>query len=484
MRKLYIPASTFNFNNILSSESISPKAFYEQRGFGHSRWLAIPENNVDNAIILCDKPIGFTRSDGEVEGHLMLIEIYTDEDFPRAADGMFYSDHTIYLSPLRTRFIFFSEQDKRIALLLADNSIETKLTGLYMNRICVERPIETTIPKIQLSVDLNREGIEHDYRINKLKGLLYGYYIGALLSTTPETTRKVNQLRELQDIFQSVLSSEGRTPTAFQNERLDFLLTRLQEEIPLISYMRTKLRLTSKNIERCVKLGMSYPDRIDKEKIIRSLGYSPEDANHPALNWLRSQQVALDRQIRMDRKPLRPSDEEIIVAESRLSKISDELLREKTENNLMIAWVNEVLLSKKYNGKISFSKEKIYDEIATKAKEIYQAEWGRSKTRRSLNRMRKHMRGEDNTFQWDDLLISSIAAVIENGNDWERSLAFMQSKSISDYRLAFAFYGELNGFANLTRDFTDHLLNISDREYVMNVYKELYTQLLGMNPDL
>jgi len=29
----YIPTSTLNFTNILSSESISPKVFYEQRDF-------------------------------------------------------------------------------------------------------------------------------------------------------------------------------------------------------------------------------------------------------------------------------------------------------------------------------------------------------------------------------------------------------------------------------------------------------------------
>ena len=43
MKKLYIPTSTLNFNNILSSESISPKAFYAIRGFGYSRWQEVEE---------------------------------------------------------------------------------------------------------------------------------------------------------------------------------------------------------------------------------------------------------------------------------------------------------------------------------------------------------------------------------------------------------------------------------------------------------
>lgn len=43
--KLYIPTTTLNFDNILSSESISPKAFYEKRGFGYKTWETVDENN-------------------------------------------------------------------------------------------------------------------------------------------------------------------------------------------------------------------------------------------------------------------------------------------------------------------------------------------------------------------------------------------------------------------------------------------------------
>jgi hypothetical protein len=52
----------------------------------------------------------------------------------------------------------------------------------------------------------------------------------------------------------------------------------------------------------------------------------------------------------------------------------------------------------------------------------------------------------------------------------------MQSKGMHDYRLAFAIYGVLNGFANMTRDFTDKLLN-EESNYLMKVYREFYGQL-------
>ena len=75
MRKFYISTSTLNFNNILSSESISPKAFYEKRGFGYSRWETIPENPYKNAIVLYDNLCFFERPESDIEDHPLVVEV-------------------------------------------------------------------------------------------------------------------------------------------------------------------------------------------------------------------------------------------------------------------------------------------------------------------------------------------------------------------------------------------------------------------------
>ena len=114
----------------------------------------------------------------------MLVEIITDESFPQINEGVFYSDHTIYLSPYRTKFIFFSEQVKRIVMSLSDSSLETKMMRVYGKRFVVEVPNNQNIPHVSLNVKLNESEIRKDFQINKMKGLLYGYYIGALLSVS------------------------------------------------------------------------------------------------------------------------------------------------------------------------------------------------------------------------------------------------------------------------------------------------------------
>ncbi len=218
MAKLYVPTSTLNFNNILSSESISPKAFYSVRGFGYPRWTEVEENNNENVIMLYSQPFSFVRPESDMEDHPMLVEIVTDESFPMVSDGIFCCDHTIYLSPWRTRFIFFSPQDKLVALSLSDSSLETKMLALYGQRLLVQDFPLKNVGVSEISRPLNKEAVEHDFRINRMKGFLYGYYIGALLSNSQEIVKRANILQELRNIFSSILSTESRTPTFLQQK--------------------------------------------------------------------------------------------------------------------------------------------------------------------------------------------------------------------------------------------------------------------------
>lgn len=487
MKKFYIPTSTLNFNNILSSESVSPKAFYARRGFGYSRWTEIPENNVDNAILLYEKPFRFARPESDMEDHPMLIEVYADEDFPSVKNGIFYTDHTIYLSPWRTRFIFFSEQDRQIVLSMSDSSLETKLINAYRRCMIVEEYQYMNLLQDNydcLHIELNEKELERDYRINKMKGLLYGYYIGSILSESPEVTKKYNILQELQDIFSSSLSSESHELTDYQNYRLSALLGELQKTIPVISYLQSKLanpQEIEEVVNQCVRFGTIFPDIINKRNIKNSLKY-PSSKDNSALNWLNGEWDKWELQIRKESKSLSVSSEEIVVVDCSLGKIVNSFVSDSKENELMKAWINTVLLSKAYNGKTNLFKKELSDAVTVKAKDVYGGQWDNSSCKQMLNQMRRYVQGQDSSFEWDNYLISSVAAVIAKGEDWNKLLDFMRSKGMSDYRLAFAFYGELNGFANLTRDFTDNLFELEDKRYVADVYTELYGQLLGESP--
>lgn len=476
--KYYIPTTSLNFNNILSTESLSPKAFYGKRGFGYSRWFTVEENCKEHITLLYDAPHMFKRPISDIEDHPMLLEIDTDETFPQLVKGVFYTDRTIYLNPWQTKFIFFSEKDRMTAMSLSDSSLETKLVRLYKRKIYVYQ-YEGTYPIVQTSSsipagDINKY-VEDDYVINKMKGLLYGYYIGANLSSTKEHVQKLDSLREIQNIFSSVLSSYDKVPSNVQCNRLNELFDYLDSLHPI--YVDLEKEVGNKQIvDRIFSVFKRHGyifTSINRSKLI--YGLQEDGENNQSVAWINREITHAKVLMESSIVNLNPDDGEII-ASSKDKVVAQKAITDSLLSKLFISWINDVFCSKSYSGKINSIKEGLSDEITKSAKNIIGLEWDNSPVRTYLNQLRRHVRGEEFNQLWDNGLLSSISAVLIKGDEWEQLLDFMQSKGMYDYRIAFAFYGVLNGFANLTRDFTDLLLN-KESNYVSKVYREMYGQL-------
>lgn len=476
--KYYIPTSSLNFNNILSTESLSPKVFYDKRGFGYSRWFTVEENNIEHITLLYDAPHMFERPMSDIEDHPMLLEIDTDETFNQFAEGIFYTDRTIYLNPWQTKFIFFSEKDRMTAMSLSDSSLETKLVRLYQRKIYVHQ-FEGTYPIVQvpssLSVgDINKY-VEDDYIINKMKGLLYGYYIGANFSSTKESVQKLDTLREIQNIFSSVLSSYDRIPSNVQRDRLNQLFDYLDGLQPI--YIDLEKEIGNKQlVDRIFSIFRRHGyifTSIDRTKLID--GLQSDSENNQSIAWVNREIYHAKTLMESYVVNLDPDEGEIIIS-SKDKVVAQKAITDSLLASLFLTWTNDVLCSKTFNGKISSIKEGLSDEITKSAKNVIGVEWDNSPVRTYLNQLRRHVRGEEFNQIWDNGLLSSISAVLIKGDEWEQLLKFMQSKGMYDYRIAFAFYGILHGFANLTRDFTDLILN-KDSNYVSKVYREMYGQL-------
>lgn len=444
--KYYIPTSSLNFNNILSTESISPASFYTSRNFGYSRWTLVAENPHQNMVLLYDTPGFFSRPVCDVEDHPLLIEIHTNKDYPRLKDGVYYSERTVYLNALTDGFIFFSESDKRTALSLLDSSSESKMGRMFEGRIVV-RDCNRSFPPVPVcDIALSKDGIVEDQHINKVKGLLYGYYIGALLSCNKVDVRRINCYRQLQKIVAAVLSSPSRTPSSSQYAIISELLPKIDS--------------------------VWSPSRImrDLEKA------DPETSE--AMRWVGSLIDSAETDMRRNRSYLSVDSGELIVGAGSFERIAAAVIPDSNDNAIVNAWVKDVLSQLKYTGKISSIKAALADDLTTRARDLLGEKWEDSPQRVYLNKLRRHIGGEPFDVAWGNGILSSVAAVLLKGDTWDGLLRFMQTREMTDYRLAMAFYGELNGFANLTRDFTDLLLN-ANMDYVRSVYKKFYGQLYG-----
>lgn len=490
MKTYYIPTSSLNFNNILSSESISPKAFYQARAFGYSRWATIPENPYDNSIVLYDQLCSFARPKSDYEDHPMVVEVILDDDindtFTQLDEHTLLSDRTIYLDPFTTRVFFFSENEKRIALSLSDSSIETKFVRLYQKKIQVVAPplVSYQLPNSSKEAQsLNVAEIDRDKRINRMKGLLYGYYIGGLLSSSREDVIKLNSQREIQDILAAVLASYDHKATPQQRARLKELYSSLQPEIPFF----TKLSniVSEKSLfDAIVSLVRGEYGYIRGEfdvdrKISQLLSANPQEGKNPVIEeismLIRQTESAMARKV----IPISVMDGQIVVMDGSLLHINLPGLSD-SDKVLYTAWINEVFSKDEYSGKISTFKEAFSDDVTRKAKEVLEPDWKGSYPEITLNALRRHVRGDEFNHVWKEDIYSALSAVIIRGDDWQKLLQYMQDKVMTDYRLAFSMYGTINGFANLPRDFTDVLFN-RDSKYIADVYKKFYGQLFGRN---
>ena len=409
----------------------------------------------------------------------MLIEVDVDDEFPKVADGVFYTDRTIYLNPWQTKFIFFTEKDKTTALSLSDSSLETKLVRLYQRKIYVHQ-FEGTFPIVQKDCvphigDIDSL-IEEDYVINKMKGLLYGYYIGANLSSTKENVQKLDALREIQNIFSSVLSSYDKTPSNAQRSRLNELFDYLDSQQPIYADLEKEVgnKLLVDRIFSIFKRHGYVFTYIDRTKLI--YGLQNDGENNQSITWINREIARAKSLMESSKVKLNPDAAEIIVS-SKDKVVASKAIADNLMSNLFVRWVNEVLCSKSFNGKINSIKEGLSDEITKSAKNVIGSDWENSPVRTYLNQLRRHVRGEEFNQSWDNGVLSSISAVLIKGDEWDQLLNFMQSKGMYDYRIAFALYGVLNGFANMTRDFTDLLLT-TESSYLSKVYREMYGQLL------
>ncbi|MCQ2191259.1 MAG: hypothetical protein MJZ23_00160 [Paludibacteraceae bacterium] len=490
MKKLYIPTTTLNFNNVLSSESISPKSFYEKRGFGYSRWMTIPENPFDNCIVLYDYIGNVVRPKSELEDHPLLIEVELDENMVKSVgDGMYMCDHTIYLTPTSTRFLFFSDLNLKITYSMSESSLETKLWGIYHKKIEILQNVGEPYKIINVDdLSLNTDAIKSDIKINKLKGLLYGYFIGKLLSMSIDDVKCLNAYKEIHNIFAAILSSFSKQPTVAQDERLEELFSYINGQTPF--YQKLSVIVDNENVRKQVLnlIRETYGevrDEVNKTHYLSYLRSNNEENENTAISWIKSK--ILDSEKGKGKYGLSTIGlDDLIVVDGLLHSVKGDFLSAEVEDTILKTWINSTLLKNEYNGRISTYREVLATDITKETKSVCGDElWGKSTYKTRLNNLRHFIAGDNVELEWGKDFISALSAVVLYGENWEKLLSFMQSKEITDYGLAFALYGELHGFSNLTRDFTDVLYSQPDRGSLWNVYREIYGQLLGEKlPDL
>ena len=186
--KYYIPTSTLNISNILSSGSISPYSYYGKRKFGIKSFEPIMEcEKFKDQIILFKKyPLFSIISDKESYPVCIEIEIPDNIVVPSNVPDVYYVSKTIYVSPSSTTFVFDSEEFLNKSLFWIEISDEAKFFDQYKDKFILRDGLSESFNLtsntldnliIEQTFDIESE-VKKDWKIDKIRGTLCGLFVG------------------------------------------------------------------------------------------------------------------------------------------------------------------------------------------------------------------------------------------------------------------------------------------------------------------
>ena len=222
--KLYIATTSLNFDTIMSTESVSPASFYYRRGFGIKLFYDKASFRLPNSILLTDVCPIFSISNKEVEHRPMILEIddnnYPDDYFKKVKEDddidVYQTSKTLYLTPGSCRILFTNQRDLSYTLSKAESIIESKF-ALYeqLGAIAVVKESYDTVrisAKTFSVADIDTPDdkcIRQDALIDRAKGFVVSYLIGASKALTPDSVRLQRITNEIKNGIYSLRTSDS-----------------------------------------------------------------------------------------------------------------------------------------------------------------------------------------------------------------------------------------------------------------------------------
>lgn len=247
--KYYIPTSTSNFNCLLADESISPCGFYQKRSFGYRSFTKVPHNDNETHLPLFVSCPVFELPD-DTPGFPLVLEmdssLINESELQRGScegDTIFYIDKTLYFNPFNVRFIFRNQRERIETVNAAQRSIETKLLSWYQGSFASIDSIaeRTNLKSSSLEgfkedrEEIKQELLSSDARKNRIKGILWGYTIGANLSRKESAYADLRKhLEEMRGALSAQVGetgSAGKDSMANLRSDINRILVKSQEAI-------------------------------------------------------------------------------------------------------------------------------------------------------------------------------------------------------------------------------------------------------------
>ena len=506
--KFYIPTSSLNFDNILSSESIAPEIFYQERNYGYKSFEVVENINYQNSIVLITKMPKFLIHDTKRENYPMIIEV----DIPETSFNsyginmlqcvhefdIYTANQTIHINPEICKIFFFDSKSLSSVKLKLSDSLTIKMGKFYHIGIAPkEIQFEwknTYLPEEknnQTQLDIS-EFIAKDDNINRVKGFLFAY-VGGVLHSIPNDIAKMRKVcREIYNIISSILNDSSRIPNNFIES-----LNVLKNEFDKLDQDKNKLREIYNNLflytpdtKRIVDyFGENLIKKLICEKE-RITPYSfPKFSNNLSIEEWEKINFEILKFEKKDSPIYTPQQVKgsivnISIKENKLAKFDIRSIDEE-QKNLYIDLLNNCFLHKDGISidSVRIDKKKLGDDIAKKIKShVGEREWEYSH-KSYFTALRQNIANATpfDVTSSNSIIEQSIAAFLLKGENLSNLQKYLENNGIGDVSLAYGFWGASIGFANMPKTLTNELFLSDSIEYTSEIYKYIFKQVHGID---
>ncbi len=454
----------------------------------------------------------------------MVIEIddsYYPSFFEKVKDNGDYSvyrtERTVYISSLSCKIFFLSETDKRATLAKAESILESKYI-LYVSLGAI-RVYDRSIPAIKIGQDSFKKiadsptpdtnSIREDIRINKAKGFIVSYMIGAGMSIAPASARLLRLSKDIKNGIYSLGTQEGRASAdAFNSvHRLINEAEELSNDIdPKKKEARTRVvkylssidapsMLRGASNEEIIvfleKIGL-YPvlfNRLNNGRLISIANLAQQALSSKDETVVESSLADISKYVESIVQHSSP-----VVMASDLFKLGidrnyiecqDSSLEKESRDKVEVLFN----LYSGYSYKASGIRENRVDYIIDAGREFFsESTEGNQEERNYINAMLDNLEHASSfdLMATDSNALRSLAIFMRSPDaDIDKMASLIISNEISDARIAYGLWGLFYGYSNIPQSFYNKLIRLLNKSEAASFVEQIQEAIFGaVKPEL
>lgn len=487
--KYYIKVLRSNLDNILSSESISPAAFYGRRGYGYNRFDHANDDTSDYELYLSE---GVDDSEEDVAYIEFLVEDNSQLIGNSVSCGHTVSS-TLRLYPWNCRILFKSVDDAKETIFICRSSLANKMWGCYAFDVISDvRPAPSSSGFAAESTisDLSTE-ILRDRKVNSLKGFAFAYYLGKACSLTPQLAILLRAERHIYGLATALAGMKKPTKemvdtvenlkkifNANDPNRLE--LKQRWEKLVLGTFTSVK---DGKNFEEQLKRLGVQRQAMDTFATEQGIRLNPRFDVYYATSrdWADyKNQITEYTQgiLKQYTEVKRLDDSDMLRVDGYTAGFSDEGMR-LYERVLAEMMNNTEWLS---IDRIRTQKLETANDATKFVKKVYEEAditWEGSECQEYWDRLRRNIAySEPFDPNWiHDKSLRALAIYILKGDTIDDMYKYMQMTGVEDYGLAFGLWGVSTGYVDMPKTFPV-MLGLK-QERVIDCYVRAYEVMTG-----